>query len=85
MRTELGPEAALADGMRDRVKIISLIPDIIKRLDEQLPRKGGAPPPSPLPEIPLMWEKRAGSGWWRYLATALIGVAAGAAVMVWLG
>jgi ubiquinone biosynthesis protein len=85
MRTELGPEAALADGLRDRVKIVGLIPDIIKRLDDQLPRKGGAPPPPPLPEIPLMWEKRAGSGWWRYLGVAILAAATGAAGMWWFG
>ena len=85
MRTELGPEAALADGLRDRVKILGLIPDLIKRLDESLPRKGGAPPAPPLPEIPLIWDKRAGSGWWKYVGVALVAAAAGAAVMRWLG
>ena len=85
MRTELGPEAALADGLRERMKLIGLIPDLIKRLDDQLPRKGGAPPPPPLPHIPLMWEKRAGSGWWKYVGVALLAGAAGAAAMWWFG
>ncbi len=83
MRTELGPEAALADGLRDRMKTLGLIPDLIKRLDESLPRKGGAPPAPPLPDIPLMWEKRAGSGWWKYALTAVVAGAAGAAGMMW--
>ena len=81
MRTELGPEAALADGLRDRVKILGLIPDLIKRLDESLPRKGGAPPAPPLPEIPLIWDKRAGSGSWKYAGVAVIAAAAGAVAM----
>jgi ubiquinone biosynthesis protein len=85
MRTELGPEAALADGLRDRAKLLGRIPDIIKRLDEQLPRKGGAPPAPPLPEIPLIWEKRARSGWWKYASVALLAAAAGAAGMWWFG
>jgi ubiquinone biosynthesis protein len=85
MRTELGPEAALADGLRDRMKTLGLIPDLIKRLDESLPKKGGAPPPPPLPDIPLMWEKRTGSGWWKYAGVAAIAAAAGAAAMRWLG
>jgi ubiquinone biosynthesis protein len=85
MRTELGPEAALADGMRDRVKTLALIPDLIKRLDDSLPRKGGAPPAPPLPDIPLMWEKRASSGWWKYLGVALIAAAAGALLAMYLG
>jgi ubiquinone biosynthesis protein len=84
MRTELGPEAALADGLRDRVKTLALLPDLIKRLDEQLPRKGGAPPAPPLPDIPLVWEKRAGSGAWRYAGVALLAAILGATGMyVW--
>jgi ubiquinone biosynthesis protein len=85
IRTELGPEAALADGLRDRMKILGLIPDLIKRLDESLPKKGGAPPPPPLPEIPLMWETRAGSGWWKYAGVAVLAAGVGAAGMWWLG
>ncbi|MGC1468205.1 MAG: 2-polyprenylphenol 6-hydroxylase [Sphingorhabdus sp.] len=81
IRGELGPEAALADGLRDRMKTLALIPDLIKRLDDQLPKKGGAPPPPPLPVIPLMWEKRAGGGWWRYAGIAVLSGAAGAAAM----
>jgi ubiquinone biosynthesis protein len=62
IRGELGPEAAIADGLRDRMKTLALIPDLIKRLDEQLPaKKGGAPPSPPLPEIELIWEERAGA------------------------
>src|SRR3546814_12042612 len=56
IRDELGPEAALADGIRQQAGTLALIPDIIRRLDEQLPRKGAAPPAPPLPDIPLMWE-----------------------------
>ena len=85
IRGELGPEAALADGLRDRMKTLALIPDLIKRLDDQLPRKGGAPPPPPLPEIELVWEKRQGSGWWRYVGVAILAAAAGAAAMAFLG
>src|SRR3546814_79314 len=49
IRDELGPEAALADGIREQGKTLALIPDIIRRLDAQLPRKGAAPPAPPLP------------------------------------
>src|SRR3546814_3763104 len=56
IRDELGPEAALADGLREQGRTLALIPDIIRRLDAQLPRKGAAPPGPPLPDIPLMWE-----------------------------
>src|SRR3546814_6144395 len=42
IRDELGPEAALADGLREQGKTLALIPDIIRRLDAQLPKKGGS-------------------------------------------
>lgn len=85
IRGELGPEAALADGLRDRMKTLALIPDLIKRLDDQLPKKGGAPPPPPLPEVELIWEKRRGGNGWRYTAIAILAAAAGAAGMWALG
>lgn len=80
IRDELGPEAALADGLREQVRTLALIPDIIRRLDEQLPRKGGAPPAPPLPDVPLMWERK-GNGWWRYVLTALAGAAVAVAAV----
>jgi ubiquinone biosynthesis protein len=85
IRDELGPEAALADGLRQQGKTLALIPDIIRRLDEQLPKKGAAPPAPPLPEIPLMWEKGEKRVWWRYALTALVGAVIGAATLNWLG
>ncbi len=84
MRTELGPEAALVDGLRDRARTLALIPDIIKRLDEQLPRKGGAPPPPPVPDIRLMWDRQGGN-MWRYASFGLLGAAAGALAMWMIG
>jgi ubiquinone biosynthesis protein len=81
IRDELGPEAALADGIRRQADTLKLIPDLIRRLDEQLPRKGAAPKAPPLPEIPLMWERRGGRSWWPHVATALIGAFAGAAAL----
>jgi len=83
IRDELGPEAALADGLREQVNTLALIPDIIRRLDDQLPRKGGAPLAPPLPHVPLMWDRK-GSRWWRYALTALAGAAAVVAVQ-WIG
>ena len=84
IRDELGPEAALADGLRQQGRTLALIPDIIRRLDEQLPKKGAAPPAPPLPEIPLMWEKGERRVWWRYVLTALVGGAVAVAAMSWL-
>jgi ubiquinone biosynthesis protein len=84
IRDELGPEAALADGLREQVNTLALIPDIIRRLDDQLPRKGGAPPAPPLPEVSLMWERK-GSGWWRYVLSALAGAGVAVAAIRLIG
>lgn len=67
------------------MKTLALIPDLIKRLDDQLPRKGGAPPSPPLPEIELIWEKRQRGIGWRYAAIAIFAAVAGAAGMWALG
>ncbi|MBY4637584.1 2-polyprenylphenol 6-hydroxylase [Sphingopyxis sp. XHP0097] len=85
IRDELGPEAALADGLREQAGTLALIPDIIRRLDEQLPRKGAAPPSPPLPEIPLMWESGERRVWWSYALAAVAGAIAGAGLLHWLG
>ncbi len=79
IRGELGPEAALADGIRKQADTLKLIPDLIRRLDDQLPKKGGAPEAPPLPEVQLVWERRSDSNAWRYLAVALLAGAAGVA------
>jgi ubiquinone biosynthesis protein len=85
IRDELGPEAALADGIREQGRTLALIPDLIRRLDAQLPKPGGAPPAPPLPDIPLMWDKGERRRWWRYALTALAGAAAGVGALHWLG
>lgn len=78
IRDELGPEAALADRLREDAKTLLRIPDLIRRLEEKFPPRGGAPDPPPLPHIPLMWESRARKGavWAGYLLSALAGAGA---------
>ncbi len=78
IRDELGPEAILAEGLKKQAETLKLIPDLIRRLDEQLPRKGGAPEAPPLPEVRLMWNRSESRDWWRYVLVALAGAAAGA-------
>ncbi len=87
IRTELGPEAALADGLKKQAETLKLIPDIIRRLDDQLPKKGGAPEAPPLPPVKLIWDKNDGKsgGFWRYIIIAVGAAAAGAAGMAWWG
>ena len=79
IRGELGPEAMLADGIRKQAETLQMIPDLIRRLDEQLPRKGGAPEPPPLPPVQLIWERKGESNTGRYLIVAALAGALGAA------
>jgi ubiquinone biosynthesis protein len=85
IRGELGPEAALADGIRKQADTLKLIPDLIRRLDDQLPKKGGAPEAPPVAPVQLVWERRGDSHGWRYFAIAAFASAAGAAAMWALG
>ncbi|MBS0312556.1 MAG: 2-polyprenylphenol 6-hydroxylase [Proteobacteria bacterium] len=81
IRTELGPEAWAADRLVALSRTLKLVPDLIRRLDHQLPKPGAAPPPPPLAEVQII---RVGGGW-RYAVTGMLGLAAGAAAMwVWL-
>jgi ubiquinone biosynthesis protein len=82
IRDELGPEAALADRIRADTQTLLRLPDLIRRLEQRYPPRGGAPDPPPLPEIELVWERRErpGSRLGRYALAALVGGA-----LVWAG
>jgi ubiquinone biosynthesis protein len=82
IRDELGPETAAADYLIETSRALRRLPDLLTRLEEAYPPKGAAPPPPPLPDVQLMWERR-GSGAWRYVATAMLGAAAGAGALAW--
>ena len=75
IRDELGPEAALADRIRDDVGTLLRLPELIRRIEERYPARGGAPEQPPLPEIELVWERpaRPRNRWPGYLAAVLIG------------
>jgi ubiquinone biosynthesis protein len=88
IRDELGPEAALADRLREDAQTLLRLPGLLRRLEEKFPPRGGAPEPPPLPHIELMWEKRArGRSWPGYALAALIGAGAiaGAVALGWIG
>jgi ubiquinone biosynthesis protein len=88
IRDELGPEAALADRLREDVQTLLRMPGLLRRLEEKFPPRGGAPEPPPLPHIELMWEKRArGRPWLGYALAVLAGAGAmaGAVVLGWIG
>ena len=89
IRDELGPEAALADRIRDDFHTLLRLPALVRRIEDMFPPRGGAPDPPPLPDIELVWERR-GTGaarWPGYLAAALAGgaLAWAASLAGWLG
>ncbi|KRB86113.1 2-octaprenylphenol hydroxylase [Sphingomonas sp. Root710] len=80
IRSELGPEAWLADRIVDDVKTLAGLPDLIRRIEAQFPAPGGTPPPPPLREVQVI---RISNGW-RYAAVALLAGAAGVAATLLL-
>lgn len=88
IRDELGPEAALADRLKEDTETLLRLPGLIRRMEEKYPPKGGAPEPPPLPEIKLLTDRRErkGGGWLGYFVAGLIGAGAvwGASAMSWL-
>jgi ubiquinone biosynthesis protein len=75
LRSELGPEAYYADRLVELVRAAKLVPELIKRMDQYYPPFGAAPPPPPLPEIAVLERPHV----WRYVITATVAVAVGAA------
>ncbi|MBY0583479.1 MAG: 2-polyprenylphenol 6-hydroxylase [Sphingomonas sp.] len=74
IRTELGPEAYVADNLIKDMRTLARLPQLIRNIEYHFPTPGGAPPAPPLREIPVV---RVGSGW-RYLAVAVLAAIAGA-------
>ncbi|QQV76142.1 2-polyprenylphenol 6-hydroxylase [Sphingomonas aliaeris] len=74
IRTELGPEAFVADRLITDLRTFARLPELIRNIEARYPSPGGAPPAPPLQEIEIV---RIGGGW-RYLAVAIL--SAGAAV-----
>jgi ubiquinone biosynthesis protein len=87
IRDELGPEAALADRFKEDAQTLLRLPELVRRIEEKFPPRGGAPDQAPLPEVDLLWERReSGRGWLGYAGAALAGGAAlwGAQALGWL-
>ena len=80
VRSELGPEAAIADRIVRDVRTLARIPELIRRIDYYYPAPGAAPPDAPLPDVVVVKPPRYG----RYLIVALLSAAAGAAGMFFL-
>jgi ubiquinone biosynthesis protein len=75
LRSELGPEAALADRLVRDFRTLASLPDLVRRIEARYPPAGAAPPPPPLPEIMVVQPHRYGG----YVLTALVAALAGAA------
>jgi ubiquinone biosynthesis protein len=79
IRSELGPEAYYADRIVDVVRAVKKIPELIDRLDQYYPPRGGAPPSPPLPDIAVIEQR----DWGHYALVGIAGAAIGA-LAVWL-
>ena len=75
LRSELGPEAAIADRLRDDLQTLLRLPELVRRLEAELPNHGAAPPAPPLRDVDLV---SVGNSW-KYWLTALLGIGFGAA------
>jgi ubiquinone biosynthesis protein len=80
IRTELGPEAKIADRLVEDLRTLARLPQLIRNIELRYPAPGGAPPAPPLREI----ERIRVIGGWRYAAVAVLSGAVGAAIMVLL-
>ena len=80
MRDELGPEAAIADRLQQDAQTLLRLPDLIRRIEERFPARGGAPDAPPLPEIELVWARGERRRVWPGYAAA----AAGGAALAWI-
>jgi ubiquinone biosynthesis protein len=80
IRTEIGPEAWAADRIVELGRTMALVPDLIRRLDRQLPKPGAAPPPPPLVDVNVIGR---GNGW-RYAAIGVAAAAIGSVVTLLL-
>ena len=81
LRSELGPEAALADRIVRDVRTLLNLPELIRRIEARYPPPGAAPPSPPLPEIVLVEPRHYG----RYLLISAVSGFAGAALALLFG
>jgi len=80
VRSELGPEARIADEIVRTVRTFRRIPELIRRIDHYYPPPGAAPPAPPLRDISVVRPHRHGL----VMLTALIAAAAGVAAGYYL-
>lgn len=74
IRDELGPEAIVADRLREDADTLLRLPSLIRRIEEKFPPAGGAPEQAPLPEVELIWSRqRERNHWPGYIFATLAG------------
>lgn len=74
IRDELGPEAIIANRLREDAQTLFRLPELIRRIEDRFPARGGAPEQTPLPDVELMWQrKRGGNHWAGYMLAAVTG------------
>ncbi len=78
IRTELGPEAAIADRLILDFRTLAGLPELVRRIEARYPAPGGEPPALPLQEVDIV---RIGGGW-RYAVVAALAAAGGAAATI---
>jgi len=81
VRSELGPEARIADEIVRTVRTFRRLPELIRRIDHYYPPPGAAPPAPPLREISVVRPHHYGL----VLVTALLSAAIAVAATLWLG
>ena len=79
-RTELGPEARIADEIVRGFRLLRKLPDLIRRIDHYYPAPGAAPPAPPLREIAVVRPHRYGL----VALTAAVSAAVAVAATLWL-
>jgi ubiquinone biosynthesis protein len=87
IRDELGPEAAIADRIKQDTATLLRLPDLLRRIEDRFPAKGGAPEAPPLPDVALVWDRNpVRARWPGYLLALLAGGGAvwGATALGWL-
>ncbi|OQW48010.1 MAG: ubiquinone biosynthesis protein UbiB [Proteobacteria bacterium SG_bin6] len=79
IRTELGPETAIADRLIEDVRTLARLPELVRNIERHFPSPGGAPPAPPLKPVELV---RIGAGW-RYATVGLLSGFTGV-LLAWL-
>ncbi len=78
MRDELGPEALIADKLKETTGLLARLPALLERIEASFPKPGAAPQGPPLPDIAIV---SLGFGWLKYVGVALIGALVGVGIV----